>query len=75
MDDGEKLRSADVLQQFDNRVEGHETDPQRAPCAPLATCTPPQNPAVPGRSRGEADVEALAPWVRHVPHPSAGHLP
>jgi hypothetical protein len=25
--------------------------------------------------RGEADAEALAPWVRHVPHPHSGHCP
>lgn len=25
--------------------------------------------------RSEADVEALAPWVGHMPRPSAGHLP
>jgi hypothetical protein len=50
MDGGEKRRSADVLQQFDSEIRGHETDPHRAPCSLLATGTPPQNSAVAGRS-------------------------
>ena len=68
MDGGERLRSADVLQQFDSGVDvrrrsfngqGLCAPPLTSP--PLSTCTlPPQNPEVSLPIRREADVGALA---------------
>jgi hypothetical protein len=74
MNGGEKRRSADVLQQFDSGVEvTRRTSTGTVFTARDMHPTPESGGYRP--IRGEADVEALAPWVRHVPHPSAGHLP
>jgi hypothetical protein len=68
------LRSADVLQQFDSESTSRD-GPSTGTVFAVRDMHPTPESGGSRPIRGVADVEALAPWVRHVPHPSAGHLP
>jgi hypothetical protein len=70
-DGSEELRSTDVLQQLErgDQVSRRSLDGQGAALPADLTAGLDLHPAPESAIWGEADAEALAPWVRHMPHP------